>query len=221
MCGRFTLAAGPEFIADYFHIDGPIPEFQPSWNITPGVDIPVICELPGNERTCSLMHWGLIPHWAKEPDSKYKMINAKAETLNQRPAYRDAYKHRRCLIPANGFYEWQATPQGKQPYYIHRKDGGLLAFAGLWEYWEGEHIINSCSIITTEANPLLQAIHDRMPVILTEPKHAVWLDPRNTDTHMLDPLVLHCDSGLLDMYRVSTAVNNPAHDGPTLTDRID
>jgi putative SOS response-associated peptidase YedK len=219
MCGRFTLAAGPEFIADYFHIDGPIPEVQPSWNITPGGDIPVICELPGNGRSCSLMHWGLIPHWAKEPDSKYKMINAKAETLNQRPAYRDAYKHRRCLIPANGFYEWQATPQGKQPYYIHRQDEGLLAFAGLWEYWEGEHLINSCTIITTKANPLLQTIHDRMPVILTEPDHAAWLNPRNTDTHLLDLLVRPCNSELLDMYPVSTTVNNPAHDGPELTDR--
>lgn len=219
MCGRYTLAAGPEFIAEYFQIDGPIPEFQPSWNITPGGDIPVICELPGNGRSCSLMHWGLIPHWAKEPDSKYKMINAKAETLKQRPAYRDAYKHRRCLIPANGFYEWQATPQGKQPYYIHRRDEGLLAFAGLWEYWEGEHLINSCTIITTKANPLLQTIHDRMPVILTEPDYAAWLNPRNTDTHLLDPLVRPCNSELLDMYPVSTAVNNPAHDGPELTDR--
>ena len=219
MCGRFTLAAGPEFIADYFHIDGPIPEFQPSWNITPGGDIPVICELPGNGRSCSLMHWGLVPHWAKEPDSKYKMINAKAETLNQRPAYRDAYKHRRCLIPANGFYEWQATPQGKQPYYIHRRDEGLLTFAGLWEYWEGEHLINSCTIITTKANPLLQTIHDRMPVILTEPDYATWLNPGNTDPNLVDPLVRPCDSELLDMYPVSTAVNNPAHDGPELTHR--
>jgi len=216
MCGRYTLAAGPEFIAEYFQIDGPIPEFQPSWNITPGGDIPVICELPGNGRSCSLMHWGLIPHWAKEPNSKYKMINAKAETLKQRPAYRDAYKHRRCLIPANGFYEWQATPQGKQPYYIHRRDEGLLTFAGLWEYWEGEHLINSCTIITTKANPLLQTIHDRMPVILTEPDYATWLNPGNTDPNLVDPLVRSCDSELLDMYPVSTAVNNPAHDGPEL-----
>jgi putative SOS response-associated peptidase YedK len=219
MCGRYTLAAGPEFIAEYFQIDGPIPEFQPSWNITPGGDIPVICELPGNGRSCSLMHWGLIPHWAKEPDSKYKMINAKAETLRQRPAYRDAYKHRRCLIPANGFYEWQATPQGKQPYYIHRRDEGLLAFAGLWEYWEGEHLINSCTIITTRANPLLQTIHDRMPVILTEPDYATWLNSGNADPNLVDPLVRPCDSELLDMYPVSTAVNNPAHDGPELTHR--
>jgi putative SOS response-associated peptidase YedK len=219
MCGRYTLAAGPEFIAEYFQIDGPIPEFQPSWNITPGGDIPVICELPGNGRSCSLMHWGLIPHWAKKPDSKYKMINAKAETLRQRPAYRDAYKHRRCLIPANGFYEWQATPQGKQPYYIHRRDEGLLAFAGLWEYWEGEHLINSCTIITTRANPLLQTIHDRMPVILTEPDYATWLNPGNADPNLVDPLVRPCDSELLDMYPVSTAVNNPAHDGPELTHR--
>lgn len=221
MCGRFTIAAGPEYISEYFHIDGPIPDFQPSWNITPGGDIPVICELPGNARSCSLMHWGLIPHWAKQPESKYKMINAKAETLTQRPAYRDAYKHRRCIIPASGFYEWQATASGKQPYYIHPKNDGLLALAGLWEYWEGEHVINSCTIITTDANPLLQSIHDRMPVILAAQDHADWLDPHNTETAALDSLLAPCDTALLDMYRVSPAVNNPAHDGPTLTQRID
>lgn len=221
MCGRYTLAAGPQFIAEYFHIDGPIPDFRPSWNITPGGDIPVICELPDNGRSCSLMHWGLIPHWAKQPESKYKMINAKAETLSQRPAYRDAYKHRRCLIPASGFYEWQTTTHGKQPYYIHRKDDGLLAFAGLWEYWESEHIINSCTIITTDANPLLQSIHDRMPVILAEQDHATWLDHRNTNLHGLASLVRPCETDMLDMYCVSAAVNNPAHDGPALTERID
>lgn len=221
MCGRYTLAAGPEFIAEYFHIDGSIPAFQPSWNITPGGDIPVICELPGNGRSCSLMHWGLIPHWAKQPESKYKMINAKAETLTQRPAYRDAYKHRRCLIPASGFYEWQTTAQGKQPYYIHLKDDGLLAFAGLWEYWEGEHLINSCTIITTDANPLLQSIHDRMPVIVAEQDHAMWLAPQNTDTEALNSLIGPCDADLLNMHRVSPAVNNPAHDSAALIQQID
>lgn len=221
MCGRFTLAAGPEFIAEYFHIDGPIPDFQPSWNITPGGDIPVICELPGDGRGCSLMHWGLIPHWAKEPESKFKMINAKAETLSQRPAYRDAYKHRRCIIPASGFYEWQATAHGKQPFYIHPKDKGLLALAGLWEYWEGEHVINSCTIITTDANPLLQSIHDRMPVILAEEDHAVWLDLHNTDTVVLSSMLAPCDPDSLEIYPVSPAVNNPVHDGPALTEKID
>ena len=221
MCGRYTLAAGPEFIADYFQVDGPIPEFQPSWNITPGGDIPVICQAPEDGRTCSLMHWGLIPHWAKEPDSKYKMINAKAETLSQRPAYRDAYKHRRCLIPANGFYEWQTTANGKQPYYIHHKDDSLLAFAGLWEYWEKEHIINSCTIITTTANSLIQSIHERMPVIITQDNFDAWLDPHNTDTSKLTDLLTRCDNKLLEPYRVSTAVNNPAHDKPELLDKID
>ncbi len=221
MCGRYTLAAGPQYIADYFRIDGPVPDFQPCWNITPGGDIPVICESPGNGRTCAMMHWGLIPHWARQPDSKYQMINAKMETLNQRPAFRDAYKHRRCLIPASGFYEWQSTAQGKQPYYIHRQDGCLLALAGLWEYWEGEHIINSCTIITTEANTLLRSIHDRMPVILEEKDHMMWLESHDTDTHSLASLLRPCKPDFLELYRVSTAVNNPAHDGPTLTRPID
>lgn len=221
MCGRYTLAAGPEYITDYFHIDGPIPKFHPSWNITPGGDVPVICQAPDDGRACSLMHWGLIPHWAKERNAKYKMINAKAETLSTRPAYRDAYKHRRCLIPASGFYEWHTDSQGKQPYYIHCKDNGLLAFAGLWEYWEGEHLINSCTIITTEANALIQSIHDRMPVIIDRENYDSWLNPYNTDTNELIKLLGPCDINLLNFYRISTAVNNPAHDNRALIDRID
>lgn len=220
MCGRFTLAAGPEYIAEYFQIDGPIPEFQSCWNITPGGDIPVICQAPDDGRTCSLMHWGLIPHWAKTRNAKYKMINAKAETLSTRPAYRDAYKHRRCLIPASGFYEWHIETNGKQPYYVHRKDDGLLAFAGLWEYWEGEHIINSCTIITTEANSLIQSIHDRMPVIIEQNNYDKWLNPHNTDMNQLVKLLSPGDVPLLEYYRISTAVNNPAHDNQALIDRI-
>lgn len=220
MCGRFTLAVGPEYIAEYFQIDGPIPEFQSCWNITPGGDIPVICQAPDDGRTCSLMHWGLIPHWAKTRNAKYKMINAKAETLSTRPAYRDAYKHRRCLIPASGFYEWHIETNGKQPYYVHRKDDGLLAFAGLWEYWEGEHIINSCTIITTEANSLIQSIHDRMPVIIEQNNYDKWLNPHNTDMNQLVKLLSPGDVPLLEYYRISTAVNNPAHDNQALIDRI-
>jgi putative SOS response-associated peptidase YedK len=165
MCGRYTIAAGPQYIADYFHIDGPFPDFQPSWNITPGGEIPVICESPGNGRSCALMHWGLIPHWTKQPESKYN---------------------------------------------------GLLAFAGLWDYWEGEHLINSCTIVTTGANLLLQTIHDRMPVILDEKDYALWLDSHNHDTRSLASLLRPCKTDFLQMYRVSTAVNNPAHDGPAL-----
>jgi len=221
MCGRYTLAAGPQYITDYFHIDGPTPKFQSSWNITPGGDVPVICQAPDDGRTCSLMHWGLIPHWANERNAKYKMINAKAETLTARPAYRDAYKHRRCLIPASGFYEWHTEPQGKQPYYIHSKDDSLLAFAGLWEYWEGKHIINSCTIITTQANTLIQTIHDRMPVIINRENYDSWLDPHNTDTNILDNLLSSYDDMLLDFHRISIAVNNPAHDNSALIDRID
>ncbi len=221
MCGRYTLAAGPEYIAEYFQIDGPIPEFQPCWNITPAGDVPVICQAPDDGRTCSLMHWGLIPHWAKERNAKYKMINAKAETLSSRPAYRTAYKHRRCLIPASGFYEWHLEQNGKQPYYIFPKNEDLLAFAGLWEYWEGEHIINSCTIITTESNTLLQSIHDRMPVIIGKNNYQDWLDPNNTNTEQLHKLLVPCDKNLLDYYRISKAVNNPAHDNPALIDRVD
>ncbi len=216
MCGRYTIAAGAEFIGPYFDIEGPLPEFHPSYNVTPGSDAPVIWQAPADGRACSLMHWGLIPHWAKEPSSKYKMINAKAETLAERPAYRSAYKHRRCLIPTSGFYEWHSEAHGKQPYFIRMKQAPLFAFAGLWEYWEGEHTINSFTIITTPANELVGKIHERMPAIMLAENYNTWLDPNFGDESVLQELLQPVDSALLQMYAVSTAVNNPINDSADL-----
>lgn len=216
MCGRYTLAAGPEFIGPYFDIEGPLPDFKTSYNITPGGDVPVIWQAPGGGRACSLMHWGLIPHWAKEPTTKYKMINAKAETLTERPAFRSAFKHHRCLIPASGFYEWQADKDGKQPYYIYPKSGDLLAFAGLWEYWEGDHVINSCTIITTTANSTVASIHERMPAIIMQEQFDTWLDPDVEDTRFLQDWLLPVKQDTLQLHAISKAVNNPANDNPGL-----
>jgi putative SOS response-associated peptidase YedK len=220
MCGRYTLAAGPEFIAAWFDIDGPVPDFRPSYNITPGGDVPVVWQAPADGRACSLMHWGLIPHWAKEARPPYQMINAKAETLAQRPAFRDAFRHRRCLLPASGFYEWQTTRQGKQPWYIRPAREPLFAFAGLWEYWTGDHTLNSCTIITVPANDKIRAVHDRMPAILAPDDFARWLDPANSDMDWLQELLQPVADDAVTLYPVSSDVNNPLHDRPDLIEPI-
>jgi len=216
MCGRFILDTRPELIESYFELDHPAPDFQVSWNIPPNSHVPVVWQIPGNGRACSLMHWGLIPHWAKATTSKYKMINAKAETLADKPAFRDAYKQRRCLIPSTGFYEWHATARGKQPYYIGMQDHSIFAFAGLWEYWEGQQTINSFAIITTVANKLIAEIHERMPVIINKADFTLWLDPAKHDTLELNNVLIPNDQMPLQRYPVSSDVNNPRHDSAQL-----
>jgi putative SOS response-associated peptidase YedK len=220
MCGRYTLAAGPEYISEYFGLESPLPDFQPSYNISPGGDVPVIWQAPADGRACSMMHWGLIPHWAKEPSTKYRMINAKAETLDERPAYRSAFRHRRCLIPASGFYEWKAEPNGKQPYYIQPANAELFAFAGLWEYWEGNHTINSCTIITIPANHSIAAIHDRMPGLIARQHFSTWLDPNFNETPALQALLLPDENIDVKIHPVSKTVNNPATDNPELIEPV-
>jgi len=212
MCGRFILDCKPERLEYYFELAHPAPEFQASYNIPPNSNVPIIWQMPNDGRACSLMHWGLIPNWARTTTSKYKMINAKAETLLDKPAFREAYKKRRCLIPTTGFYEWHATAQGKQPYFISMKDHGLFAFAGLWEYWQGEQTINSFTIITTVANKLIARIHERMPVIIDQADFDIWLDPTNRDTEQLNNLLIPHELDKLQMYPVGTEVNNPRHD---------
>jgi len=167
-----------------------------------------------------MMRWGLIPHWAKDIKIGYKMINAKAETLAEKPAYRTAYKKRRCLIPATGFYEWVSQGGRKQPFYIHREDEGVVAFAGLWEHWEHEdQSIYSTTIITTEADVRLWDIHDRMPVILPQTNFENWLDPDQHEQELLRSLLVS-ESEALTYYPVSTQVNSPRNTGVSLTDRI-
>lgn len=212
MCGRFILDTNPELVEYYFELTHPAPVFQASWNIPPNSVVPVVWQIPDDGRACSLMHWGLIPHWARTTTSKYKMINAKAETLADKPAYRLAYQQRRCLIPTTGFYEWHATARDKQPYYIGMHDHGLFALAGLWEYWEGEQSINSFTIITTVANKLIADIHERMPVIIDKADFDTWLDPANQDIGQLNSLLIPNEIADLQMYPVSSEVNNPRHD---------
>ncbi|MGD8312741.1 MAG: SOS response-associated peptidase, partial [Gammaproteobacteria bacterium] len=164
MCGRFSLAVLPDTLARHFSLSG-VPALGPRYNIAPSRDIAAIRQ-GGQGRECVPLRWGLVPAWSDEPKTRYSTINARAETVADKPAYRQSFRHRRCLIPATGFYEWQQAGDGRIPHHIRRKDGGLFAFAGLWDRWEkAETTLESCTIIVTAANKLMAPIHDRMPVI--------------------------------------------------------
>jgi putative SOS response-associated peptidase YedK len=162
----------------------------------------------------SLMHWGLLPFWAKDPKIGYKTINARAETVATKPAFRAAYQARRCLMPANGFYEWKRDVAPKQPYFIHRRDHNPMAFAGLWETWNGpDQIIESCTMITTKANELMAELHNRMPVLLDPQDFDGWMTGNPEE---VGQLLAPCPSEDLDAYPISRRVNNPRHEGPEL-----
>jgi putative SOS response-associated peptidase YedK len=216
MCGRFTLTTHLGAIAARFGVSRFLEEVGhvPRYNVAPTQTVIVVND--DGTRHLTEMRWGLIPSWAKDPAIGNRMINARAETVATKPAFRVALRNRRCVIPADGFYEWQPVGRRKQPVYIVLKNREPFGFAGLWENWispDGEEI-KSCTIITTEANELLKPIHDRMPVILTREGEAVWLDPTIQDPGSLLPLLNPYPAEDMEWYPVSTSVNNPAHDGP-------
>jgi len=212
MCGRFTVRTPAREIAQRFDVT--VSELSPRYNIAPTQSVAAVRLKPeGDNRELAMFRWGLVPFWADEPDSGYSMINARAESVAKKPAFRAAFKKRRCLIVADGFYEWQKTEGRKQPYLIHMEDDRPFALAGLWERWEGdEDEIESCTIIVTEANELLQPIHDRMPVILSPDKYDLWLDPEFSDRERLQELLRPYTDDDLEAYPVSTVVNNPKND---------
>lgn len=219
MCGRYFLDASLDEIEAML---GPLAGAAPlkaSFNIRPEQSIPVLRNNALNQPRLDLLRWGLVPSWSKGPDRRFSMINARAETVAEKPAYRAPLRYRRCLIPASGFYEWRPTGRGKkQPFVIRRADRSLLMFAGLWEHWMGTDgsELESCSIIVTGANAALKPIHERMPVILEKPSLAYWLDRGHQHTDDLLPLLRPCDPQELEVYRVSREVNNPAQDGARL-----
>jgi len=214
MCGRYNLITDTRALIDFFDLTRAV-EVQPRYNIAPSQEIPAVRQT-GNGRELTLLHWGLIPHWAKDRKFGYRTINARAETVDSKPAFRSAFRYRRCLIPANGFYEWRQTKHGKQPYNIGPKDGGLMAFAGLWEHWTNENgdALESCTIIVGEATPELAKIHDRMPVILPPEHFTSWLDPGLRDTAQLKSLLDTRHVPPLESYPVSSRVNSPRNDDP-------
>jgi putative SOS response-associated peptidase YedK len=169
-----------------------------------------------------LVRWGLVPSWSKGPDSRYSMINARAESVAQKPAYRSAFRYKRCLIPADGFYEWRAAGKGKQPYVLRPRDGRPLALAGLWEHWQDAdgNELESCAILVREANSQVKAVHERMPVIMTADSYDLWLDIHAQKPQPLETLLAVQQAPDLDIYPVGRAVNNPRADSAELLDPI-
>jgi len=227
MCGRYVSTTPPDQIAAYFGAEASEAVLEPSFNVAPTNDVYAVLS-DGSTRVVDAFHWGLIPLWAKEAKIGSKMINARAETLAEKSAYKSAFKKRRCIIPADGFYEWRkdpADPKGKkQPFFIHRPDGEPFAFAGLWEVWRGpdrdQEPLRSCTIITTTPNAVMAKIHDRMPVILPASAWDEWLDRDNDDLDTLGRLLVPAPPELIVLRPVSTQVNNVRNDGEALIEAI-
>jgi putative SOS response-associated peptidase YedK len=221
MCGRFTLASPKEAIRELFPLFDLV-DLKPRYNIAPTQPIAAVRRLPESAQPESVyLRWGLIPSWAEDAKIGNRLINARAETVATKPAFRAAFRQRRCLILADGFYEWQKTGHAKQPYYIRRRDGKPFAFAGLWERFRGaEKPIESCTIVTTDANELMRPLHDRMPVILDRADFETWLAPAEQRTEMLQELLRPCPSDILAAYPISTQVNNPRNEGPACIEPV-
>ncbi|MGV0024668.1 SOS response-associated peptidase [Phormidesmis priestleyi] len=213
MCGRFTQSLTGEAIAEAFDL-ADLPNWTPRYNIAPTQFIPAILTGESGDRTFKTLRWGLIPSWAKDPAMGARLINARSETVTEKPSFRSAFKKRRCLIVADGFYEWQKNQGKKQPFYFRLKTGQPFGFAGLWEQWqppEGD-LWQTCTILTTDANSLLSQVHDRMPVMLHPEDYDRWLDPQNQDTDALQSLLRPYESEAMVSYAVSPIVNSPTHD---------
>ena len=219
MCGRYALYSSPEAITRRFGLARAPEALPPRYNIAPSQQAPVVRERPGGGRELALMRWGLVPSWSKEPKTSYSTINAMAETVHVKPAWRAAFRRRRCLVPASGWYEWEETPRGKRPWFFRPREGELLALAGIWERWgEGEEAFDSYSVIVTDANALAKRIHRRMPVVIAPEDYGFWLDPGVTEPQALRPLLVPCPPDWLEAYPVSTRVNSPRNDDPALVE---
>lgn len=216
MCGRFTLITPAEALAEQFQLFE-IPSLAPRYNIAPTQPVAAVRRVPGDgQRELVLLRWGLVPFWAKDPGIGARMINARSETVAEKPAFRAAFRRRRCLVPADGFYEWRRLERGKQPFYVRLRDERPFAFAGLWERWEGpdETAIDSCTLLTTEPNDLIRPVHSRMPVILSPKDYDLWLDPGVQKAELLQPLLRPYPSEGMLAYPISTWVNKPKNDSP-------
>lgn len=221
MCGRFVAASSPDQIARYFDAQAPEPLIEPSYNVAPTQDVYTVLESGGVRRVESL-RWGLVPRWAKDLKVGSRMINARAETLATKGAFSRAFERRRCIVPADAFYEWKAVPgqKKKQPYLIGRADGEPLAFAGLWAVWRNpadpDETVHSCTIITGEPNATVRPIHDRMPIILPPTRWDTWLDPDQHDLDLLGRLLVPAPASIIRVHPVSTLVNDVNNTGAEL-----
>jgi putative SOS response-associated peptidase YedK len=215
MCGRFTLATVGQDLVEQFHLSG-VPDLVPRYNIAPTQPVAVVRHNPQSVRELTFLHWGLVPSWASDPKIGARMINARSETVSEKPAFRAAFRRRRCLVPADGFYEWLKLERGKQPFFVRMRGGPPFAFAGLWEVWQSPDgaVLESCTLLTTEPNSLIRPLHNRMPVILPPQAYDLWLDPSVEETSRLQPLLQPYPAEEMEAYPVGWEVNRPENDSP-------
>jgi len=220
MCGRYTIIASPEALRALFRYEEQ-PNFPPRYNVAPTQPIAIV-RLVDGKRHFALVRWGLLPSWVKDPKTFTLLINARGESAAEKPAFRAAMKRRRCLIPADGFYEWQKAGDRKRPFYVRAKSGAPLAFAGLWESWTGPNgeELETAAIVTTRANRTLSPIHERMPVIVPPEGFDLWLDGATVDATTASALIAPAPDNLLEAYEISTAVNRTANDNPKLLEPV-
>jgi len=219
MCGRFTLQIPPELLAEIFSLaETPMFLTSPRFNIAPTQAIPVVRQDADHQNRLDMLRWGLIPSWTKETKPGAPLINARSETIAEKPAFRHAIRCRRCLIPASGFFEWRREGTVKVPEYIRLKDGSPMVFAGIWDSWKAPDgaTVESCAILTTASNTLVALLHDRQPVILHPGEYSQWLDRHVTDSEGLKGLYRPYPADLMEMYPVSIQVNSVKNDGPDL-----
>jgi len=228
MCGRYVSVSSPSLLASYFGAEAVrTDDVDANYNVTPRAEVPIVA-VSAEARVVDRVRWGLVPWFAKDVAIGDKLINARGETITTKPAYRRAFERRRCIIPADGFYEWRVRPgtRARQPYFIHACDGEPLAFAGLWENWFDPELdepprLRSCTIVTTVANDDLEPLHSRMPVVLPASVWSSWLDTANRDTDALQRLLVPAPNGELRYHPVRPLVNNADNNGPELVAALD
>lgn len=219
MCGRFARKSDPKRLAKEFGV-AEAPQAETSYNVAPAQEILAVRESPDG-REMTFFEWGLVPHWAKDASVRVRLINARSETVAEKPSFREAFKKRRCIIPADGFYEWRREGGRKQPYFFRMRDERPFGFAGLWDRWEveGGESINSCTILTTEANEVLRPMHDRMPVILHPEDYGLWLEADARKLDLVKEMLRPYPAGEMIGHPVGSAINNPRNQGAELIER--
>ncbi|HXQ31970.1 MAG TPA: SOS response-associated peptidase [Steroidobacteraceae bacterium] len=221
MCGRFAFHSPHETVVQLFAVPRAAPDIAPRWNIAPTSEVAAVRVAGDGRRELVSLHWGLVPSWAKERAIGQRMINARAETLLEKPAFRSAFRRRRCLVLADGYYEWRVVTGGKQPYYVHAASGLPFGMAALWETWhdlENNEPLESCVIVTRESSGVVREIHGRMPVIIPPESYAIWLDPANEDVAALATLLTAEPGAELVAHPVSRRVNSPRSEGAELVE---
>jgi len=220
MCGRYRLSSTEEEVAEFFEAE-PTEELHPRYNIALSQPMAVIRQV-GPGRAISMVRWDLVPFWAKDPSIGSRFMNDRSETVLDKPSFREPFAQRRCLVPADGFYEWKKAGPRKQAFHFGMKDESLFAFAGLWDHWKSPDgtILESCTILTTAPNELLQDVHDRMPVILHHDHYDIWLTAAPAQRQKLRELLVPFESELMARYEVSSMVNSPQNDSPACVERV-